>query len=374
MAGATRHRWALRLGQVAGIEVYVDASALAIVALITWALAEGLPTMEDDYPTLSYWLVAAATAVLFVAALLAHELSHSVVARRRGIEVRDITLWLLGGVSTIEDEPESARDELAIAVAGPAMSVAIGLGLLAAGATAGSLGCPMLLVAATGWLGVINLILAGFNLVPAAPLDGGRVLLALLWRRTGDRLQATRAAARAGETFAWVLFALGIVEIFLGAGIGGIWAVLLGWYLLDAARNEGARALVEQRLAGVRIGEIMSRDPITAPDSIMVEELLDHYVVAHHRASFPLTHDGRVTGLVTLARLRALDPRRRAGVSVGAIAWPLAEVTTARPDEMAFDVLRRQAGGDGRVLVLDDGALVGIVSPSDFARVVETVG
>jgi Zn-dependent protease len=345
-----------------------------IVALIAWALAEGLPSIEGGYPTVAYWFVAGATAVLFVAALLAHELSHSIVARHRGIEVRDITLWLLGGISTIEREPESARDELAIAAAGPATSVAIGFGLLGAGVLADTFGCPRLLVAAVIWLGGINLILAAFNLVPAAPLDGGRVLLALLWRRSGDRLRATRSAARAGERFAWVLFAFGVVEIFLGAGVGGIWAVLLGWYLLDAARNEDARALVEQRLEGVRIGDLMSREPITAPDSITVDELLDQYVIAHHCASFPLTHDGRVTGLVTLARYRALDPRRRADIKVGEIAWPLADVTTAQPDEMAFDVLRRQTGGDGRVLVFDNGALVGIVSPSDFARVVETVG
>jgi Zn-dependent protease len=314
------------------------------------------------------------TALAFLGGLLAHEMAHSVVARRRGVNVRDITLWLLGGISTIERVPDSAPDELAIALAGPGTSIALGLGLLATGTVASLIGIPELIVAAVVWLGAINLLLAVFNLVPAAPLDGGRVLLALLWRRSGDRLRATRSAARAGERFAWVLFAFGVVEIFLGAGVGGIWAVLLGWYLLDAARNEDARALVEQRLEGVRIGDLMSREPITAPDSITVDELLDQYVIAHHCASFPLTHDGRVTGLVTLARYRALDPRRRADIKVGEIAWPLADVTTAQPDEMAFDVLRRQTGGDGRVLVFDNGALVGIVSPSDFARVVETVG
>jgi CBS domain-containing protein len=288
--------------------------------------------------------------------------------------VRDITLWMLGGIATIESEPRSAGDELAVAIAGPLTSAAIGAGLLVLGALGAATGVSALVVAALAWLGAMNLLLAVFNVMPAAPLDGGRILAALLWRRTGDRLRGVRAASRAGEVFAWVLFAIGITELFFGASAGGLWAVLLGWFVHNAAAAEAAGAEIEQQLEGLHVGDLMTPHPVTAPDDITVDELLARYVIAHRCTSFPLTHDGRVTGLATLARCRAGHPRRRSGVAVGELAWPIDEVTTARPDELIIDVLKRSSGGDGRVLVFDDGALVGIVSPSDITRATQVVG
>ncbi len=361
---------ALRIGRVRGIDVRVDASALAILALIAWVLAAGaLPELAPGYSTAEYWIAGSVTAVLFLGGLLAHELSHSLVAIRRGIRVRDITLWLLGGIATIEDEPESPQDELAIALAGPAMSIAVGVGALLVAAVADALGGAPLFVATLAWLGSINLVLAVFNLAPAAPLDGGRVLRAWLWRRHGNRVQAARTAARAGETFAHVLIALGILELFLGAGVSGVWAILLGWFLLGAARAEKAQLEMEARLAGLRVEDVMTPDPATAPASITVDELLDSYVLRYRCTSFPLVAgDGSIVGLATLARCRAVAPRLRAGIPVSEVAWRLDEVTVAPPDELLIEVLRRMSGGDGRILVFDDGGLVGIVSPSDVAR------
>lgn len=362
-----------RIGRVHGIDVRVHASVIVVVALIAWLLAvDALPTLAPDYASAEYWLAGVLAAVVFLAGLLAHELSHSLVALRRGIRVRDITLWLLGGLATIEDEPENPRDELAIALAGPLASVTIGVVALTIAAVAGAAGLPPLFVATMAWMGSINLVLAVFNLVPAAPLDGGRVLRALLWQRHGSRAQATRTAARAGKTFAHGLFALGVLEMLLGAGVSGIWAILLGWFLLSAASAEEARVDIEEHLAGVRVRDVMTPDPVTAPASISVDELLDRYVARHRCTSFPLTTaDRNVVGLATLARCRAVDPRRRAGASVDDIAWPLCDVTTAQPDELLNSVLHRVSGGDGRILVFDGGRLAGIVSPSDVVRALE---
>jgi Zn-dependent protease len=368
------HGIALRVGRIAGIEVYLDLSAVVIVALIAWVMASALPELESGYSSTAYWVVGCAGALLFVAALLAHELSHSVVARHRGIAVRDITLWMLGGIATIERDPASANDELAVAVAGPAASLGIGAGSLVAGAAGSMLGLSPLIVAALVWLGTMNVFLALFNLVPAAPLDGGRVLAAFLWRRSGDRLGATRSAAHAGRVFAWCLFGLGTLELLSGGGVSGVWAVLLGWFVLGAATAEEARAVVEQGLAGVRIRDIMTPDPVVAPDSITVDELLDRFVMAHRCTSFPITSNGSVTGLATLARCRAVDPHRRAGTSVRDVAWPVSQVAVARADELVVEVLHRgTGGGDGRILVFDEDRLVGIVSPSDLARVTASV-
>jgi Zn-dependent protease len=366
---------ALRLGRILGIEVKIDASAAVILGLIAWLLAEAtLPELADGYTTAEYWIVGAVSALGFFASLLAHEMSHSVVARRRGIKVRDITLWLFGGVATIEGEPRTPRDEFAVAFAGPAMSIGVGAAALAAGSIATAAGASVLVVAALAWLGTINLVLAVFNLVPAAPLDGGRVLRAWLWQRHGDHARAARTAARAGEIFARVLIGIGVVELWFGLGLGGIWSILLGWFLLGAARSEEEQVDLEERLAGYRVRDVMTPQPLTAPASISVAELLDDYVLRRHCSAFPLVDaTGRVVGLATLARARAVPSGRRAVTPARDVAWPVHEVTTARPDEAVMPVLRRAAGGDGRVLVFDGERLVGIMSPSDIARVVQVL-
>jgi Zn-dependent protease/CBS domain-containing protein len=365
--------FAVRIGRVRGIDVRVDISALVIVVLIAWTLAAAaLPALAPGYATSEYWLTGTLTALLFLASLLGHELSHSIVALGRHVRVRDITLWLLGGIAALESEPENADDELAIAVAGPVSSVLIGCGGLALAAGVAAFGGPSLAVAALAWLGSINLLLAVFNLAPAAPLDGGRVLRAWLWKRHGDRERAARTAARAGEIFGRFLVGVGILELLLGAPVSGIWAVLLGWFLLEAARAEGMRVDVGLRLSGLRMREVMTPDPVTVPASTTVDELLERYVTRHHCTSFPITDDGRVVGLATLARCRAVRARLHAGVTVSDIAWPLDEVTIAAPDELLTDVLQRATSGDNRVLVLDGTRLVGILSPSDVARIIET--
>ena len=255
------------------------------------------------------------------------------------------------------------------------MSIAVGVVAMLVAAGADGLGAAPLFVATVAWLGSINLVLAVFNLAPAAPLDGGRVLRAWLWRRHGDRVRAARTAARAGETFAHVLIALGILELFFGAGVSGVWAILLGWFLLGAARAEKAQLEMEAQLAGLRVKDVMTPDPVTAPASITVDELLDSYVLRYRCTSFPLVAgDDSIVGLATLARCRTVMPRLRAGIPASEVAWRLDDITIAPPDELLTEVLRRMSGGDGRILVFDGSRLVGIVSPSDITRATQVGG
>lgn len=367
--------WALRIGRISGVDVRVDASALAVVVILAWGLSGGvLPELASGYATGEYWIAGVVVAVAFFTSLLAHELSHAAVARSRGIDVRDITLWLFGGVATIEGEPKTPNDELAVAVAGPATSVAAGVIALVGSAVLAVLDVSPLAVAALGWLGFINLVLAVFNLVPAAPLDGGRILRAVLWRRYGDRTRAVRSAAGAGEVFGRVLIALGILELWLGAGLSGIWSAMIGWFVLVAARSERESADLDEALAGRRVRDVMTPDPITAPASATVAHLLDEYVLRHHCSAFPLVDArGEVVGLATLARMRTVPDGARATTAALDIAWPIANVTSAAPDEPLPALLRRIAGGDGRVLVFETGRLVGIVSPSDISRLLQAV-
>jgi Zn-dependent protease/CBS domain-containing protein len=364
----------VRLGRVFDIPVRLDWSVLAIFGLVTWSLSAAVyPALAPGYATAEYWAAGIATAALFFASLLAHELSHSVVARRLGIGVRDITLWLFGGVSTIEGEAHSPHDEMKVALAGPAMSFAIALGGISAAGLLAALGAPPLLTGAALWLGAINVVLAVFNLIPAAPLDGGRVLHAWLWRRSGSRWRAGVTAARAGRAFGWVLVAVGLLEFSTVDGIGGLWLVVLGWFLLMAARAEETQARLSHDLGGVRVQDVMTADPITVDADTSVATVLGEYVLRHHCSAFPVVGpDGSLRGLVTLGRVRTVPPAMRATTRVGALAWPLAAVSTARPDELLLEVLRRPSdAGDGRVLVLLDGKLVGIVSPTDVARAVQ---
>jgi Zn-dependent protease len=350
----------IRLGRVRGIQLGAHWSVVVIGWLLAWALADvTLPELAPGFSDLAYWAVAVVLVVLFWAALLAHEVAHSLVAIRLGVEVEGITLWLFGGVSRLHGEAVTPDDELRIAIAGPATSIGIAVvaGVLAAGAAA--LGGPDLLVAALGWFGAINVMLGLFNLIPAAPLDGGRVFHALVWRRSGDRSQATIAATNAGRTFGYVLIGLGVLLVAAG-GIGGIWFVFLGWFLLSAAKAEQTHVLVHDALAGVRVRDVMSSDLITAPAAISVSELLEEHVLRHHCSAFPLTDArGIPVAFITLRQIKAVPAAQRGTVRAGDRVLDL------------VDRITQAKAGDGRALVFEDDRAVGIVSPTDLNRALE---
>jgi Zn-dependent protease len=365
----------LRLGRIAGIPVGANWSVLLIAALFAWSLAGSiLPGLVPGLVPFTYWLAAVVATGLFLGSLLAHEVGHALVARRSGLRVRGITLWLLGGVAQLEDEPASPGDDLRVAIVGPAISLALAVGFGVAAAALGLLGAPSLAVAVLGWLAVGNVALALFNLIPAAPLDGGRVLRALLWRRHGDRARAAVTAATAGQVAGGVLIGYGLLGVLTGWGIGTLWTVLIGWFLVAAARQEREHAVVRDGLALLRVADVMTPTTVLAPAWLTVEALLRDQAAGWHPAGAPAAiplrgFDGQPAGVVTVAALEAVPPAQRHLVRAGDVAVPAWAVAVARPDEPLSGLLGRLRGGSGvAVVVAGAGELVGVVTEAQVAR------
>ena len=361
----------IHLGRLAGIRVGAHWSLLVVFALLTWSLATGLlPSAVPAGSPAAYLLIAVATTLLFFASLLAHEMAHALLARRLGIEIEGITLWLFGGVARFRAEAAGPGAELRIAAVGPAVSLSLAAVFFALAAALAGVGAPGLAIAAVSWLSLVNGLLAGFNLLPAFPLDGGRVLRALLWMRWRRLSRATVAAARAGALLAYLLIGLGIASFFLSDVLNGVWFAFLGWFLLTAARAEETNVVLGDALAGVLVRDVMTPDPLVAPGWITLDELTRSYVLVHRHSTFPVRDfEGRLQGLVTLSLVRQVPADRRGMTRVADIAHPIATVTTASPSEPVSELVRRMGGGaGGRALVLEEGRLVGIVSPSDITR------
>jgi Zn-dependent protease/CBS domain-containing protein len=366
----------LSLGRIAGIHVGLNWSLLVIAFLIASSLATSfLPSAAPGQTSSAYWTAGIVSAFVYLACLLAHELAHSIVAMRRGVRVEGITLWLFGGVSRFSSESSSPGAQAWITFVGPLTSLLLGVAFfLASVAVGGGASNPGLVAATLSWLGYINFLLGVFNLLPAFPLDGGRVLQSLIWARTRDRLRATRIAARIGMAFAFLLIAYGLITFFAsGSLLGGIWSVFLGWFLLSAARAEEAGGLIRQALSGISVAEVMTPDPVQAPDNISVEDALHGYILASRHSTFP-THDsaGSLSGLLTLTALKNVAPNARATTLINEIICPLDRVSKVGPADPATNLLDQSEGcSEGRTLVVDKGRLVGIVSPSDINRMLQ---
>jgi Zn-dependent protease/CBS domain-containing protein len=363
------------LGRIAGIHVGLNWSLLVVAALIAWSLASSLlPSAAPGETSGAYWAAGVVSAVVFLASLLAHELAHSLVAMRRGVRVEGITLWLFGGVSRFSSDTSSPGAQALITFVGPLTSLVLGAVFYLASVAVGGGAQTSLLPATLSWLGYINITLGVFNLVPAFPLDGGRLLQSLIWLRTGDRLRATRIAARIGMGFAYLLIAYGLATfLFAGSLVGGVWSVFLGWFLLSAARSEEVGGLIRQALSGMTVAQVMTPNPVQAPDDISVEDALHGYVLASRHSTFP-THDatGRLSGLLTMAALKNVAPDARPTTLIKKIICPLDQVSTAGPADPITDLLGLPEGcSEGRTLIIDGGRLVGIISPSDINRLLQ---
>ncbi len=359
----------IRLGRLFGIEIGANWSLIFIFALLAWTLATAvLPMDAPGHAAATYWLAAAAGAVLFYVCLLAHELSHALVARRHGVKVEGITLWLFGGVSRLEGEPATAGSEALIAGVGPLTSLAIAA---IAVALFYLVSISDLLSALLGWLALVNLALGLFNLVPAFPLDGGRLLSSLLWWRSGSRQRGVHNAVRVGRVFAYLMIAGGVVEVFLGQAPNGIWIAILGWCLLSAGASEEAGSTVRTLLRSVPVSAAMRSPVVTLPDWVTVEQFLESVAPNHNFTTYPIHEpSGKLTGVVRLSDLVRLPAADRATKHLIDVARPIAEVPVTSPrEDLAALIQRIGAGLEQRVLVFENGELVGIVSPADVARV-----
>ncbi|WP_431911361.1 site-2 protease family protein [Micromonospora carbonacea] len=366
-------RASFRIGRIAGVPVGVNWSVLVIFGLIAWGLAGSqFPRSYPDRPTWAYVLAGLSAAVVFFLGLLAHEVSHAVVAKRNGLEVSGITLWLFGGVAELRGEARDPGAELRIAGVGPLVSLVVGVFFGGVAALLALAGVHGLLLGALAWLAGINVLLAVFNVLPAAPLDGGRLLRAAVWKATGDRTRASVVAARAGWILGALLIGLGLWQFLRGAGVGGLWLALIGWFLIGAAGMEERQARLGSALRGVRVADVMTPQPQTASGDMTVADFVDHYLFAYRHSALPLTDDGRPVGLVTLDRVRGIPAEARSATRLAEVACRADQLVLADPDEQLTDLLPRLSEcADGRALVVAGGRLVGIVSPSDISRAVQ---
>jgi Zn-dependent protease len=359
----------LTIGRFGGVEVRLHWSLIAVFALIAWSLAEGVfPSQNPGLSHGTYIAMAIVAAVLFLASILLHELGHSLVARREGIEVDSITLWLFGGVSQIKGRFKSAGDEFRVAISGPLVSIVLGvLFVLIALAPV-----PSSVDGVAAWLGYINLILAVFNLLPASPLDGGRVLHAALWRAKGDFAWATRVASEVGQGFAYLFIALGLAMFIFQGSFSGAWLAFIGWYLLQGARAEARYVATEQALEGLRVRDLMVRDPVSVDADATIGRIMDDVVWSHRFTTYPVLDGGRPVGLLTFASVAAVprsdwDTRRVRDTMI-----PLDQVPLLTEDEKAVDALAELATPSAnRGLVVDNGHLAGLLSITDLARALE---
>lgn len=353
------------LGRWAGVPVAANWSTAFTLALFAWLLAGGvLPSAVPGHTRAAYWMVGVLTAVVFLATLLAHELAHAIIARRYGMRIKKITLWMLGGLTELDGDPPSARADGWIAAAGPLTSVGIGL---LGGAVYWLTGAGGLAGAALLWLAEVSVLLGLFNLLPGAPLDGGRLLRALLWRHYGDRVRAGVAAARAGHALGIALIALGLLEVLYG-GIAGLWLAMIGWFILAASDAERHVAGLE-RLRGITVAEIMSPDPVTAPDWWTVDRLLGELWNHRGQEAIPVVDfGGQLTGVVTIRMLNRVRPAQRDTVRLRDIS---AAVAGLAPDAPVADCLPALQRGGGAAVVVDAGRPVGVISAIELARAMQ---
>jgi Zn-dependent protease/CBS domain-containing protein len=357
----------IRLFTIRGIEVGVHYSWLIVFALLTWSLSVyQLPLQLDGArPALEYWILGALTTVLLFASVLIHELAHSFVAKARGLNAKSITLFIFGGVSNLTGEPKSPWTEFIVAIVGPLTSFVLAA---ISWAVATAVDEPRTEVIAS-YLFLINLSLGIFNLVPGFPLDGGRVLRSILWGATHSLRRATTWAANVGKVVAWLLFAVALWMLFRGDIVSGIWLAAIAWFLHNAASASVQQLVIETRLGKVRVGDVAQPLPVTAPPGISVAQLVDEMMLPHGLRAVPVTDNGRLVGIVTLADVMRVPFEQRAQATVAhvmSVYGDLPAVTTSTP---VLDAIELMAEHNLEQLpVVDGGQLVGMLTNADVMR------
>lgn len=359
---------AVRLGRVLGVELRLDYSWFIIFALIAWMLAgHHFPMMNPGWPRATYWGIGLLASLLFFASVLAHELAHSTVSRALGVPVRDITLFIFGGAARLMREPQRPRDEFLIAAVGPLASLAIAAAFWVLSRLGGSPASPIF--AAASWLASINVVLAVFNLLPGFPLDGGRVLRAIVWGATRSFEKATRVAVFAGRTLALFLMFWGVWQIFAGNPAGGLWIAFIGWFLDSAAARTLQDVALKDVLSGYTVRDAVMTDcPHVEPDMVLAT-VVDQKVLPSGRRCFPVVSDGALRGLLTLHRIKEVARDRWTTTRVEDVMIGREDLKTVRQTDPLAEVLDRMAGEDiNQFPVMEDGRFVGMVARDSLLK------
>jgi Zn-dependent protease len=360
-----------RLGRILGVEIGVHWSWIFIFLIVTWSFATGVfEYYYDEWSGAQRWTGAVVVSVVFFLSVLIHEMSHAVVSNRLGLPVRSITLFIFGGAANLSKEPEKASDELKIAIVGPASSLALG-GVFALVVLA-LLPVDRNLAGIASYLALINVSLAIFNMLPGYPLDGGRVFRAVVWSRNGDRLRATRTAARLGEWIAYGIMALGVLQVFVAGLVSGLWLLLIGFFLRNISSASYEQLLIETTLSGIRVDEVMRKDiPSVAPD-MTLDELVHDQILRGNARAFAVVAASDLAGLITLSDVRKVPREEWATTSVYRAMSPASALRTVEPGQCLTDVLQTMVAHDVNQLPVVRGrGIVGMLDRGDVMRYIE---
>ena len=362
------------LGRWFGVPVGLHYSWFLIAGLIAVSLAGQFAALNPGWSPSTVWALAVLTALLFFLSIVLHELSHAMVARASNVPVRGITLFALGGVARIERDAATAGKEFAIAIAGPAASVAIGLICrLAVGPLALASGsAPSPFAAVFGWLGYINIALALFNLVPGFPLDGGRVLRAIAWAVTGSVDRATRIAARTGMAFAFMFVLVGLFRVITRSDFGGLWLALIGWFLLDAAQAQYAATVATSKLSGIRVADLMADDCPPVDASMTIRQFVDEQLLRAPDRCYAVRRGGDVVGFIAPVDVKAVDRAMWSERTVGDLVPPLDATNVVPPEAPAVEALTIMGRQHiDQVPVVTSGHVEGVVTRANLMRVLQ---
>jgi Zn-dependent protease len=360
-----------RVFRIAGFDIYINISWLIIIVFLTASLAlSWFPALDKGWSTAEYWIVGFISSILLFVAVLLHELAHSLVARARGLPVSRITLYIFGGVSDLEQEPQSPGAEFQMAFVGPLVSILIGIVAFLILIPLRSSNSP--LAAILEYLFITNILLGIFNLLPGFPLDGGRVLRSIIWRATGSLSRATHIAAIVGRILAFLFILAGIYLFFLGDVFDGIWIGFIGWFLLNAAQSSEAQTMLQTVLRGVTVRQVMNTTPTTVPANISLQKLVNEYFLPQGLRSALVLQGDQLAGLVTLADIRHIPQDQWSQTPVGFIMIPLEKLHTVTPEQDLNHVLPLMTGQDVNQLpVVDQGRLLGVVTRDAILRYIE---
>jgi Zn-dependent protease/predicted transcriptional regulator len=363
-------RHEIELFKIAGVQIAIDYSWLIIFALVLWSLSAGyFPELHPGFPRTEYWMVGIVATVLFFASIVTHELAHAVVANRLGQPIERISLFIFGGMAHLGHEPTSARDEMKIAAAGPLTSFVLGAIFLALPHLLGLYGPFPMWASVFDYLGFINFALGLFNLLPGFPLDGGRILRAVFWARSGDFRQATARASEWGQGVAYGLIFLGALQIFAGSLVGGLWLIFIALFLKGAASSSYQSLVMEQVLGSVRVSDLMVREPITIDAATIVAEAVNDHFMSHGHGGYPVMSQGHAVGLITLSQVRNCPVEERAHKRVSEIMRPIDPAIVITAEAPVSNALRQMAQSDsGRLIVMDQDRLTGLISRSAIAH------